>query len=339
MLTGGDHAGIFRPYLGVYLFPCTTSCDHFPLRGRPEDKGVWGDVEPDIRKALERAVLSPREETTFKVSYAPLDDPGPFRKWSKLVLVGSLDGDGSIADLLPSDVREKVGKSGGILYSATDLWAAGQAVFILATATRQEIPEYVRRSRGVLFAQLDALLRRQVQERMFHSGLNSELEKRLSDTYGFALSVPTVYRLDMFTGVERAVRLFNLNPQRSVIVAWEDGIEKEIDPDAVLRKRMALGGQFYPGDTLVEGKTQTEWIDFQGKRALKIVGLWENRENLEGGVFTTVAFNCPESHRFYMIDSILYEPDPKGSKYVYLIQLETITNSFRCSPAAGGTGE
>jgi len=58
------------------------------------DEEVWEEIESDIRGALEREILSTRPETTFRVYHASLQNPGKFRKWSKLILVGSLEGGG-----------------------------------------------------------------------------------------------------------------------------------------------------------------------------------------------------------------------------------------------------
>jgi len=295
------------------------------------DEEVWGEIEPDVRGALEREIFSARPETAFRIYYAPLENPGKFRKWSKLILVGSLEGGGPIVDLIPGDVKDEVIAKGGLLYSIPDLWARNQTAFVLITAKREEIPRYVRHSRELLFLQIDNLLRGEVKDRMFQSGLNEELARNLGRKHGFTLMLPIVYRQDQFTLVPQAVRFFNLNPQRSIVVYWEEGLRDNLKPDAVIAKRAELSEHFYPGDYLVEGKTRTEWGDFQGHRALKIWGVWENREELEGGMFVTWAFNCRESRRFYIIDSVLFSPNPRKAKYVYMIQMETIINSFQCS--------
>jgi hypothetical protein len=297
------------------------------------DDEVWEKIETDIRGALEREILSTRPETAFRIYHASLHNPGKFRKWSKLILVGSLEGGGPLTDLIPGDVRDEVMEKGGLLYSTPDLWARNQLAFFLVTAKREEIPRYVRHSRELIFSKVDDLLRGEIRERMFQSGPNEQLEESLWKELGFNFSLPVVYRQDKFTNAPRTVRFFNLNPQRSLVVYWEDGLRDSLERDAVITKRAELIERFYPGDYPVEGKTQTEWVDFKGHHALKLSGLWENRERLEGGVFVTHAFNCQESARFFILDTVLFSPDPKKSKYVYMVQMETIIDSFRCSDA------
>ncbi len=298
------------------------------------DEDVWREIEPEVRGALEREVLSPRHETAFQVIFAPLEKPGEYRKWSKLILIGSLEGRGTIGDLVTEDIRDEINAKRGLLYAASDVWARNQRVFLLVTARERDILPYVRRSKDLLFSKLDDLLRAEVKEKMFLSGPNLALEDTLRDEYGFTMRFPSVYRRGEPLESPRAIRFFNVNPQRSFIIHWEKGEQDSLDPLFVLDLRAELSRHFYPGDYVVAGRTKSEWVDFRGDKALRLEGIWENREKLEGGVFITYAFNCEEAGRFYLLDSILFSPDPRKSKYVYLIQLDTILNSFECSPAA-----
>ncbi len=323
---------------GIFLFSAIvfSSCGEPLAVGKANEvvvlaeEGVWEDVEDDIRGALEREIFSARRETMFRVIHAPLGSPGDYRKWSKLIVMGSLEKDQVVADLLPAEVKAEVGDKGGLLYEAPDIWARNQDVFVLVVDRERDLPGYVRRSTELLRSRIDRLLRTQVTERMFLSGHNTELEDRLRDEYGFSLSLPGVYREETSTGDTHAIRFFNINPQRSVLVYWEDGLRDSLRVGEMLDKRMELGGRFYPGDRLVESATGSEWMDFHGHPALKFMGLWENRERLEGGTFVTRAFNCPESGRFFMLDTILFAPDTRKAKYTYMIQLDTIVDSFRC---------
>ncbi len=292
---------------------------------------VWAEVESDIRGALEREIYSPRRETTFTVIHAEPGEPGEHSKWSKIVLIGSLEGDDLAGGLLPDEVRDEVAAEGGLIYTVSDVWARNQWVFILVTARAEEIPRYVKYSGDLLFSQVDRLLRGQVRERMFLSGHSAEREEELRKNYGFTLHLPDVYRLDESAESFQAVRFFNVNPQRSIFVYWEEAPRDSLDPETLLRKRMGVAGRFYPGDRLVEGRETWERVEFQGQRALKFMGQWENRAEIEGGTFTAYAFNCPESNRFFLLDAVLFAPNPRQAKYTYLIQMETIMESFDCA--------
>ena len=53
-----------------------------------------------------------------------------------------------------------------------------------------------------------------------------------------------------------------------------------------------------------------------------------------GGPMITRTIPCPHQGRDYLVDAWLYAPG--RDKYQYILQLETILNSFRCR-APGGT--
>jgi hypothetical protein len=218
------------------------------------EEEVWGEVESDIRLALEREIFSPRRQTTFRVIHAEPDEPGEYRKWSKIVLIGSLEGNDGIGHLIPEEIKEEVEAEGGLIYTVADLWAKNQWVFILVTARAEDIPRYVKHSGELLFSQVDRLLRGQVRERMFLSGQNMKREEELWEDNGFTLHLPAVYRMDESLDSAQALRFFNVNPQRSIFIYWEEAPRDSLDPGSMLEKRMEIGEQFYPGDSLVEGE-------------------------------------------------------------------------------------
>jgi hypothetical protein len=303
------------------------------------DPAVWSEVGPDLRRALEREILSVRRETAFRVRAASLEDPDAYRTWAKVIVIASLEGNGPVLEPIPGDVRAAVLEKGALVTILPDVWAKNQWVLFLLTARQEDIPRTVMRSREVLFSRIDEHLRDQVRERMFLSGRDVELEERLRADHRFSLRLPVVYRVDE-TGLDRgALRFFNIDPQRSIIVSWEEAPRDTLDPGAVLERRRELAELYYPGDRVVEERTTVERVEFHGHRALRLSGVWENREEIEGGTFVTLAFDCPETGRFYLIDALLYSPDPKKSRYVYQIQIETILDSFRCVPLPAGASD
>ena len=66
--------------------------------------------------------------------------------------------------------------------------------------------------------------------------------------------------------------------------------------------------------------------------AIQIQAQWRNppeRGWPAGGPFITRAVTCESQDRTYYVDAWLYAPGKE--KYEYMIQLETILDSFRCT--------
>jgi len=75
-------------------------------------------------------------------------------------------------------------------------------------------------------------------------------------------------------------------------------------------------------------------FQFRGRPAYQIRAIWSNPPELQwpaAGPFVTRAVICPQQNRMYLLDAWLYAPGK--DKYEYMIQLETILDSFQCGPA------
>jgi hypothetical protein len=67
----------------------------------------------------------------------------------------------------------------------------------------------------------------------------------------------------------------------------------------------------------------------------EVRGAWTNPPGgwPAAGPFILWSVSCPEQNRLYFIDAWLYAPAKE--KWEYMIQLETILNSFRCNAGMG----
>jgi hypothetical protein len=85
-----------------------------------------------------------------------------------------------------------------------------------------------------------------------------------------------------------------------------------------------------PQEVVPDGMT-FERLAFPGYIALEIRGQWRNPPDRgwpAGGPFITRAAVCEGQDRAYLMDAWLYAPGVE--KYEYMIQLETILQTFRC---------
>jgi hypothetical protein len=77
---------------------------------------------------------------------------------------------------------------------------------------------------------------------------------------------------------------------------------------------------------------------------VEVRGIWSSDEKgwPGAGLFRTRVVSCPDQDRTYLVDAWLYAPGVE--KYEYVVQLETILDSFECEgaastpPAVRGTG-
>lgn len=290
----------------------------------------WDEFSDEVYAALERTVMTVRDEKTFTVTYQEpyADRWQELSRFRALLLVGEFD-DPWIQEAL-ADVQPPVVEPG--LYRTRDVWSRGQSlvVVVLGSSPTAEMQEHL----PAIYAQLDADFRAFARARMYQTGVDTALADSLLREAGFGLLVPVVYQ---WRRSDSTVVFRNDNPDpaeliREVSVTWISPVPPELPVDSVLAWRARVVEEHYrePQDVVREGLA-VERLALSGYIALQMRGQWANPPGSSwpaGGPFLTRAAVCEDQERAYLIDAWLYAPGLE--KYEYMIQLETIMETFRC---------
>ncbi len=326
-------------FLGVFLLGAAlTGC------GRPQAMGdpnaiivgvpdeVWPELQQEVESVLEPRFFTVRDERIFRVTQV---DPttqtwGDMRRFRQILLIGE-PGDPWVAEALER-VQGPVPAAPAVV-RAQNVWAQGQQVTV-ALSPPGAGPEAAR---PLLPALGDTLLR-QFQElaraRMFATGADSTLADSLRRHVGFSLLLPNVYR-----GGEVEPNVFvyrNDQPDpsrliRSVMVTWRPAGEVPLTQTAALQWRDELASRVYdPPQVTGTDRIETQEVRLAGLGGIEVQGVWSNPPGgwPAAGPFMTRLVNCPEQQRTYQLDGWLYAPGI--DKYEYMVQINTILNSFTC---------
>jgi hypothetical protein len=299
---------------------------------------LWLAVEDTVLNTLQPRVFAVRDEATFRVSHISPGDPywGDLRRFRQILAVGRAD---------DPWVGEPLGR-GGVdpsvpgIYEVDNVWARNQRVTVLLLPETDGAAAVEARVDTVA-SLLDRRYRQWTVQRMFTSGLNVEARDRLAREEGFTLDVPNVYR---WREVADSVYLF-LNDQpdasqlvRSLLVTWRPltgpaSGETAGDTAAapILEWREAVAERYYDwGQEIEPDRLQVRPVRAPGAGGTEVRGVWYG--TIEGfpqaGLFISRAVDCPTQGRRYLLDAWLYAP--ARAKYQYIIQLETILDSFEC---------
>jgi len=323
--------------LGALLSGCDTpraygDANAIIVAAAPE---VWAEVEETFLGAMEPTILTVRDERPFRITY---QDPFAGADWGNLrrfreVLVIGWATDPWIAEPLALFEGEVVPEPPAI-FQVDHVWARGQTVSVLLlppdnldAAVAQLAPE--------LQALLDGQFRAYAISRMFASGSDQPLADSLFANSGFALTIPQVYRMEVRDSLYRFRNDFP-SPQeliREIWVSWESPIPAE-DPtrDALAVWRTTLAETEYNDPQLLDTARVAQYraVSLNGLEGVEFQAAWVNAPSgwPAGGPFIARAIRCPSQDRMYYMDAWLYAPG--RDKYEYVIQLETILNSFRC---------
>lgn len=296
------------------------------------DSTLWAQVGREVEEALEPTLVTVRDEKTFALTYQnPLHPEwSDLRRFRQLLLVGTGE------EPWMKDAVEKVGgaAAGPGRHTAQDVWARGQQVtLVLVSGTdaadelRSHLPEINRA--------LDEQFRAWVVQRMYTTGVDSALADTLMAVGRFQLFVPEVYQ---WARRDSLFQFRNDNPDpseliRSISVTWKSPIPLDMQPEGILAWRGEVASAYAEPQNVDLSVVDAGPFEFRGRPAYQIRAVWTNPPELAwpaAGPFVTRAVICPQQNRMYLLDAWLYAPGK--DKYEYMIQLETILDSFRCGP-------
>jgi hypothetical protein len=120
---------------------------------------------------------------------------------------------------------------------------------------------------------------------------------------------------------------------RTVFVAWRDGVTPPSADAAVAWRDSVAGVQYNPLQRTLADVIRASPVPVPGGEAVEIQGAWEGTDPgwPAGGLFISRMITCEQQNRTYLLDTWLYAPGPRRSKYEYMIQLQTILGTFECA--------
>jgi hypothetical protein len=295
---------------------------------------LWDEIQDTVYSALEPTIRTVRDERTFMVTYTEPGDESwsTRRKFRQLLVIGRLDDPWMQTAL--SEVDEEV--TPPQVVQATDVYARNQLV-TLAVLPDQNEQQALAELLPELSRTFDRQFRQWARNRMYISGRDTALARGLAEEHGFSFYLPEVY--------DRASRdsvfIFrNDNPDpaeliRQVTLTWRplpQDLDSALTTASLLAWRDTLAEMNYSVDQNVDTTNLAATpMTFRGQRAYEVQATWTNPPESgwpAAGPFIARVIACPEQDRLYLIDGWLYAPG--RDKYEYMLQIETILNSFRC---------
>ncbi len=304
--------------------------DSIIVAARPD---LWSEVADTVQSVLEPRIFTVRRERTFTLTH---QDPTA-ESWGRLQLFRQELAIGTPRDPWIADVVEKWDGDEPIsppqIIQTQDVWARNQLVTALVLPE-----ENTREALLGLLEPLHELLDEQYRDfavrRMFVSGRDTALADSLQREHGFRLSVPRVYQ---YVSRDSVLIFRNDNPDpseliRQVTISWRSPIPESFPSDSILEWRKALAQEYYSYPQVLDTThIQRRSGEFNGRQMREVQAVWANPPDDQfpaGGPFISRAVRCGEQDRLYLLDAWLYAPQTE--KYQYMIQLQTILDSFRC---------
>jgi len=302
--------------------------------GTPEAR--WNESRELLRESLQPTFFTVRDEETFRMTWKdPADPDWPvLRQFRQVLLLGSPE-DAWMEDAVAVARRRNADLTPPVLIQVFDVWARGQMVNLMLVPPDAD-EATIRPLADSLQALLDQQYRQLSLNRMYASGRNDSLTVQLERNQGFTMDLPRVYYWDR----QDSVFIFrNDNPDpsqliRQIAVTWMSPIpEERPTQEQLVEWRQALADRYYQDRQITEllGADLSRGL-LSDREIVQLQAGWANHPDESWPVAGPVilrAITCPGQNRMYLVDAWLYAPGQ--DKYQYMIQLETILNSFRCT--------
>jgi hypothetical protein len=291
---------------------------------------LWRQVGDSVLKALEPRVLTVRSERSFNLTHvSPLDTNWlQLRRFRQVLALGVAE---------DSWVEPAVGdppRPPPYIAEAEDVWANDQRLTAVVLSPARPAAE-VLAALPALRARLDSAYRVYTRLRMYRSQANEALRDTLRATAGFALLLPRLYRMERRDSLIVFRNWTNVGGElrRTVAVTWRNGVDSSTSNQTLLAWRDTMT-RWYGHAQSVEREPQRRRRISRGDLVgFEIQGAWKSDFDgvPAGGPFISRMIPCPDQGRTYLLDAWLYAP--ARQKYEYMIQLETLLNTFRCGSA------
>jgi len=304
------------------------------------DSSLWSGLEQETYDALEPTLFTVRNEKTFHVTQVGTSgsDLEQLLLWRQVLVFGEPD-DPRVRAVVEAAGTESAPSPGDIVQAA-NVWARGQLATAIvldpadpAASWRAALPE--------LADILDDQFREYALSRMWVSGEDTAFAARLNERYGVTLRAPQIYHGQILE--DGKIRLRNDRPSpadriRSILIERREpgtaasSAGASLDPEAVFAWREGVDSTAYNVPQSIERvDIEPRRFDLGGAPAIEVHGIWHDEATYPAaGPFVARAVRCPDATWFF--DAWLYSPHPEDSKYQYMLQLEAILDSFRCSP-------
>ncbi|MDZ7393509.1 MAG: DUF4837 family protein [candidate division KSB1 bacterium] len=294
------------------------------------DSTEWLAVEGTVRAALERTVYTPQPESYLRVRWVSPENWGTFRRYHTFLVVGTLSGSPVMQSLFgrmlsPNDLR-RVEQDSSFLFKKENPWALDQLLLVVVANDTSTLSKRISENADRLHSLVMEHVRKVMTKQMFGKHEQKAVEEELMRKYGWAVRVQHDYHL-LEKASDRIVWLRRIPPERWFLVHWEDSDDPSVlTPGWCLKKRKWIGESFYTGERIVEGYTTWQWVDFNGRRAIEMWGLWDDSVKVVGGPFHLYGFYDEPTGRLFVIDMACFAPGER--KMPFMRQMDVMARTF-----------
>lgn len=306
------------------------------------DTTEYYELEPVLHQVFGKVIYTPQSESLFELKRTPISLIEKYQ-YNKNILIIAPFKSGTytsnyIESILAPDVKKLVEDGDQFVILKRDLWAKNQLVMILTSPDIETLKSNILSDHENLLYQFQNIS----DQRLFKSLYNPSYEKTKTEAellrdYGWIIYVQADFHLaksdpdENFAWIRRAP---GSDMERWIFVHWiENASPSFLHPDSIVKVRNRLTEKFYRTSDdsayveIADDNFESREVNFNGKYAINIQGLWRMTDQYMGGPFVSYTFFDEDTKRIYMLDGSIYAP--KYYKKKLIQQVDVTLHSFK----------
>lgn len=302
------------------------------------DSTLWLQIEPLVRSAVERDKFTPQPEKMLNVVVQPPSAIGNLKRYPHILFISTLDSKGAdkqiVDQLLTPAARERVEQDSSFLFQKKDAWSRGQLLVAVIGRDLETLKSRLATNGEVIFNIINGHANSIVQQSLYSSHEQFDIEKQILDSQGYQIRVQHDYIVAVDSAAARFLwlrRLGSLGDQRNLAVYWEPCEDPSmLSREWMIANRNRLAADHFGGDIIYEDeqiRIAEQDVEFNELYAIRLDGVWLNEQYSVGGPFRTYGFFSPHDNRLYLIDLSVLRPGER--KWLFMRQLDQMANTFK----------
>jgi hypothetical protein len=298
------------------------------------DKKNWEALQETLERVFVREIRTPQVENLFHVTWVPSQEFKANATRQHLIILGILGQEGEmdrqVTGMLSAAVQEKVKEGSAYFFLRENQWSREQLVGIMSGASVEQLHDNLFANIDYLYDTFHDHIMQVTADEMFDGYEQTDLAAELLKEYGWTVRIQHDYYAKHRSSDANFVMLRRTLPNRErwLFVHWiEGGNPDDVDAAWAYKTRDRLTTKFYEGDSIEVSFTDSRDIEFLGRPATLLQGVWGNSQFITGGPFKNYSFYDEPSRRIYMIDLAAF--NPAGRKEPYIRQLDVMARTFK----------
>jgi len=265
-------------------------------------------------------------EPLFSTTVTTADRAGDLKSLRHVLLVGSREG-GGVADMARKVFPGLERAGAPELMIAEDVWAKRQVVAALIGDDLPSVESFLRERGEEVRAAIEEAAVERLADSLVEAAAEAGMKSAMEERFGWSVSPPTGYDLFTTNFADGFVFFRRTGPDRTVFLYWTQGGPEYVSEQYAIAARDEVAGAYFDGDAIEWNRpVEAEYVEFAGRKAVRVSAWWGNRELVGGGPFRTYCFYDEGSGRVYLLDVSLFAPS--YDKTALMRNLDAIAHTF-----------